>query len=889
MVNCANGQRVVLGGRIRDGAINKDCPMAVVALLQADSTIIQFTRSRGDGTFSFFGPIPPGNYYILVTHPSSDNLYRIITIQDTTPVNLGVLQLKPRSDSLEAVIVKPRVLPPKIKGDTVEYNTSNIRMRSNAVVEEMLGRLPGLHIDADGNITYNGGRIQKLLVDGEDIFGSDPTLVTRNFDASRIAKVQLLDRKSDQATFTGIDDGNRTKTLNLVLKESSKHGYFGKVEVGADVVRNYSANGFLASFRRREQFTVLGMTSNTGSMGFNSAGGNAQASLSVLNWNNDPLGGVAGTGIPRFEATGVHYANTWNGEVDHVTGSYQFGHLLTRPLTFTQTIQTLPDTLYVQSQHSGSVNSQDQHYLNMQYDYLPDSLSAWRFTLVGDYLQGQNQFNTAGNSSFNGAPVNSNQRNIQSDVENSTAVGSLSWRTRSRHLPGRTFSLTTLLMHIGKTTNGYLYSLNRYYRPDSSLTSEDTTDQRKRLSEQTINFTGTLNYTEPLWKNASLGASYGWFYSGTNSLQGTYAKVGGKYQDYVDTLSSNFKGRTLSQNTTLVLQGKGPRFNYALGTDVLLFRYSQLNLQTDSLLHYHYTNFAPRGFVNLILSQSYNVSFEYNSSTQRPSMAQLQPIRNNSDPLHIMLGNPNLRPSFDQTFNLKFTQFKVSWLNLGLNFGTSTNNISTRTYTDSLGRQISQPINMDGARSAGLNFSFGKRVGTLDASFNTYSNYIRSISYINTDLSRNDSYTTGGGFSLTQYDPDRYKIQLTTQFNYFDTRSSVNTAVPIHYWTQAHSGALAIYLLRNFEFSMDAVYTWQEATSVFARNTSVLLWNAGVGHNFLDNQLTVRVQANNILNKNNGISRSNYANVNTETSTNILGRYCMLILTYRFDHQRKER
>src|SRR5581483_4140194 len=173
-------------------------------------------------------------------------------------------------------------------------------------------------------------------------------LVTRSFDASKIAKVQILDRKSDQALFTGIDDGTRTKTLNLVLKESAKDGYFGKAELGGNAQGYYNGNGALAAFRNKEQFTALGLASNAGITGFSSNASSGAPRVAFVSDNSDPMGASAGTGIPRFAAAALHYANTWNGSQDHLMTNYQYSHYFTQPQTTTLSLQTQANSLYEQ-------------------------------------------------------------------------------------------------------------------------------------------------------------------------------------------------------------------------------------------------------------------------------------------------------------------------------------------------------------------------------------------------------------------------------------------------------------------------------------------------------------------------------------------------------------
>jgi hypothetical protein len=826
---------------------------------------------------------------LQVSHPSYDLFYLPIHIHDTLSLDLGILVLHPKADSLAAVVIMSPVLRPRIKGDTLEYNTGNIRMRVNANVEEMLSRLPGLRVESNGVITYNGERIRQLLVDGEDLFGSDPTIVTRNFDASRIAKVQLLDRKSDRTIFSGIDDGQRLKTLNLVLKESSRNGLFGKGEVGGNTGGNYNINGLLAAFRGREQFAALGMASNTGVLGFSNNTGGSEAGLSVLDWNNDPLGASAGYGIPRFVASGLHYANTWNGHEDHIVGNYQFGHIFTRPFTTLHIIQTLPDTSYIQDQQSASVNNQDQHSLNLIYDLVPDSLSAWKFSLNGANTEGQSQYSSSSSSAFNETKVNSSDRSIRSNASHSNWNGILSWQMHARHHAARSLSLTSGLTRLDDQTDGYLYSLNRYYQAGGNLQNMDTVDQRKQLKNQASTVNGSLNYTEPLWRNTLLGISYGISYTGSRSLQATYNRGDGKYEDYVDSLSSHYRNHTVSHQAGVTIQGGKGGFSYTAGTDMLDYSYRQQDLLKNSVLHYHYLNIMPRAFINWLSDPVTNFSLLYGGRVQQPSIAQLQAVRNNNDPLHITLGNPALRPGFNQNFNLGFRRMKAWMINLDITADITSTGISNRTYTDSLGRQITQPVNVNGGKSAGFNASFTKRVLGIDLTLRSNSNYARSFNFVNADLSRNDNYTIGGGFSLVRNVPDKYMFQFHTGITHFQSHISVDIKEPIHYWSQVHTAYLVLYFLKGFDVGTDAIYNWQQKTSGFTGSNWTLAWNASVSRNLVNNLLVLRLQVNNLLDQKTGIGRSNTGNTNTQTFTNVLGRYWMISATYRFDKKVKNR
>jgi Outer membrane protein beta-barrel family len=799
--------------------------------------------------------------------------------QDTLPMKV---------DSLKAAIV-PAPLRPHLKGDTLEYNTEHIQITPNAVVEELLRRLPGLQIDANGSITFNGEKIDHLLVDGEDIFGSDPVVVTRNFDASKIARVQILNRESDRSVFTGIDDGTRIKTLNLVLKESAKNGYFGKVEAGGNTGRNYNANGALVAFRGKEQFAVLGLASNTGITNFTNNSGGSYTGISFLNGNPDALDASAGVGIPRFDAAALHYANTWNDPIDHLKANYQYSHYYTQPTTATKTVQIEPDSIYGQSQRSQSVNQQNQTSVNTVYDWAPNAISVFHFAIHGSSSQGQNQFGSEGTSTYNDTLVNGNQRTIQDKASSHNISGDISWRVRLGSRPDRVFSVTAGAANSDITTNGHLHSLSQFYQPNGAIQSMDTVDQRKQISSHSFNFGGSLNYTEPLWKGTALGLSYDLFHTADNPLQATYNRGDGKYDEIVDSLSTHFKTETAGQRIAVNLEGKIGHLSYTIGNDWLGYSYRQQDLIADSLLRMQYFNWAPRLLLNYTFNSATNLNFNYNAYTQQPTINQLTPATNNADPLHIIVGNPNLKPGFDRNFKMEFHRFKTWQINFTLAMTLTGNSISTKTVTDSLGRQVSQPVNVDGGKTVGLNFSINRKILGFDVGLHSIASYSRTVNYINTSLSRNDNYTGGGGFSLEKYVADEYSFQVTSNFFYLNQVSSINPTVPVHYWTQSQQGLLAIYLDQKYEINTNATYIWQEKTNAFSSSTSVLLWNSYVSRNFVHHKLVLRAQLNNILNQNAGITRTNTGNVNSQNSTNILGRYWMFSAIYHFDKKFKQK
>jgi len=882
------GQSNILKGRIRDTAIGVNCSSAQVSLLQKDSTPLQTVTSLTDGRFHFSRAIDSGEYLLKVSHPGYLLYYKRLFISDNKSYDLGTLVLKHRSDSLQAVIVTPKSLLPHIKGDTFEYNTGNIHLKANSAVEQLLARLPGLHIDPDGNITFNGEKIEKLLVDGEDVFGSSPWIVLHNFNSDMIAGVQILDKKNEQTSFTGVDDGTRNKTLNLVLKESAKKGYFGKAEIGANARETYNADGLVGSFKDRRQLVILGLASNTGNLDFNGNTTGLSTNFAVFNGASDPLGASAGEGIPRVAATALHYANSGNNN-GHIDGNYQYGHLFTHPISTNLTEQILPDSLYIQSQESNSTNKQDQHLFGATYEYVPDTLSSVALSISGLNQQGNNRFGSTGSSAFNGLLVNNYQRSISSLVKNQQFNANLFWRIRARKTSKRMFSTIIGISRAENNTNGYLNSLIQNYRPGGGSLSADSTDQRKLFNTSILAFTGSINYTNPLWKNTTLALAYNTSYNSNNSLHSTYSNSDGKYQDYVDSLSSNYVARVTNQLITINLQGESPSFRYTIGENILQYNYRQADQLTGSILHYQYTDLNPHVLAVYKINTSARITFNYVSTALQPSAPQLQPVYNNIDPLHIIMGNPNLRPSVSQTVKLKIQNSKVALLNLELTYIAINNSISTKSSIDTFGRQITQPVNTNGARMASFNFSIEKSLQQLgiDFGFNTYLTYNRSVNYVNTQLSKNDNFTPGGGLSLAKYLSDKFIIRINMDLTWFFTQSSTNEAAKLHYWTQRQYGQFSLFPFHGLEISTTANYIWQQKTTALGNDLSALLWNAYASQSLWDNQLAIKFSINNILNQNVSIGRNSVSNITSEHTANILGQLWMFSIVYHFKHQGK--
>lgn len=861
-------------GVCRDSTFEQSYVETTITLLK-DSIVLKSIHIKRDGKWSF-NSIPAGEYLLSIDRPGciSLNLQVVVTAGNTTEV--GTLAFKRKLEVLTPVVVRPKELRPRYKGDTVEYHVQGVNLAVNANVEELLKRLPGLQIDASGNITYNGEKVQRLLVDGEDIFASEPTKITRNFDAAKISQIQILDRRSDQALFTGIDDGVRIKTLNLVLRESAKHGHFGKIGAGANTDKYYLADGMLAKFRGKEQITALGLASNLGTLNYGDG-------IDFVLGSTDPLGASAGTGIPRLYATALHYANNLNESTAHIVTNYQFSNYLTRPITITQSIQQEPDSILAQSQSSQSINQQYQHAIYSAYDLRLSNRSSVRIVINENISRNKNEYNAINISTFNDSLVNHSQRSIRDQMSHNDLTLSGGWRYQIGKNAARTVSLSGSFGKMNNLTIGYIYSSNQFYQANQRITRVDTIDQRKAISDQESSVRGSINITEPLGKLSVLGLSYSASLNIGMPSQLTYNRGDGKYSETIDSLSTLLNTRQLDQRITFSLSGKINNLAYTAGIDWLHHKYVQTTAQIDTFSAPYYENLAPKMLLSYAFNRSTSLRFNYMGTPQYPSTPQLQPMVNNSDPLHIIIGNPKLTPEFAHNFWLEFRRSRLWLTNLVMNTTIAVNTISLKSETDSLGRQISQAINLGTNRIHGINLNASRNL--LGIVFGTHANmnYLLSSNFVNTSLNHNSAFSGGGGVGIRKYSTDHFSLDLNTDFSYVAQTSTVSHSTPVRYWTQNHQGSFTVYFLHYYELNANATYTWQEKTRTFTSNASVLLFNAALTKNFLKDKLSVKWQINNLFNQNSGIIRTNSYNITTQTSTNILGRCWMLSATYHFD------
>ena len=484
-----------------------------ISILNAkDSILRKFSRADINGAFSI-GNLTKGKFILLVTYPGyADYVERFVLDSTHSTHDFGKLNMILKAKLLSDVIIKAGHIPIKIKGDTTEFNAKAYTIQPNDKVEDLLRQLPGIEVDKDGKITAQGTTVSKVLVDGEEFFGDDPTLVTKNIRADMVDKVQLYDKKSDQAAFTGIDDGVKTKTINIKLKEDKKNGVFGETNANIGTNGYYEGQLLYNRFKANKRFSAYGTLANDGriGLGFSDASrlgaGNGDiqfidGGISINTSNSDALdsfsGYYDGKGLPTARSGGVHYDSKWNGDKQSLNTNYKIGSLEVEGVTTSTSQQTLPTGIITTNSNQRFDNYAFRQKLDGTYQLKLDTSSNLKISADGTFknFHVNNNYSSATDSS--GTVLNRNNRNVVNHG-NQSIFDLSTFYTKKFHKVGRTLSWSLSETYNQNQTQGYLNSETDFYNSAGVKDSTQLINQYKTTDAVSSILNSNIVYSEPL-------------------------------------------------------------------------------------------------------------------------------------------------------------------------------------------------------------------------------------------------------------------------------------------------------------------------------------------------------------------------------------------------------
>ena len=895
-----------ISGSIISEATNEPVPQANIRVLQqSDSTFVIGKASDMDGDFSI--PVNNGSYIVQISFIGYNDLFRNVVVTSSTPLaRLGTLEMTTDNILLSETVVTAKAPEIVVKGDTLEFNADSYKVTESAVVEDLLKKMPGVEIDSEGNITVNGKAISKILVDGEEFFSNDPKVASKNLPAKMVDKLQVLERRTEMAQMTGFDDGEEENVINLTVRPGMKEGLFGNGFAGYGSKDRYEANGMVNYMKNNDQYTLIGGTNNTNNAGFSDLG---TAMFGSMGGRGGRGGGFGSRdGITTSANIGSNFSKEFSKKLK-LGGNIRYGYGDTEVISdvFTQNILSAGNTLESESNRTNNI-SQNFH-MDLRMEWKPDTSTTLIFR--PDFSFYNNSRNEAGNyntiQEMNGDTINLGESTYMSEGKGNEIGGRLDV-SRELGKKGRVLS-AQLRGNIGNSENkGSSESYTKFFRNERP---SDNIDQRFTNTNDNSSWRGYMSYVEPIGGNNFIQLAYQYRQNFSESDRDTRTEDvpgSGNYTVLDSAYSKRLENNFIRQELELNFRSVREKFDYMVGFSMQpSSSQSKTFIGADMIddLRQDVVNYAPMAQFNYRWSRNNNLRIRYFGNTDQPSVTQLSPVVDISDPLNISFGNPDLKPSFEHRLNVNYrfsNPEKASSFNAFANAGYLTNDVVPLTVTNiETGRKVRTYENIAGNWNANGRFMFN--VPLKNIKFSVFSMSFLSYNHSNGftgTFQQTDDVITRENINITpeknlsqrmnvgevlglNYRSDLFDFGIRGNLNYNKVRNSLEGQQNQEFLNYGGNASTAIYLPWDLTIESDINYSTNSGyADGFQQNE--WLWNASIQKTlFKEKNGTLRFKIYDILQQRSNISRSVTSNYIRDTTTNTLTSYFMVHFVYRFN------
>lgn len=829
-------------------------------------------------------------------------------------LDLGTIKMQQDVNTLEQVVVSAVGNPIVVKKDTIEYSAASIKTSDNDMLEDLIKKLPGFEVDSDGNITANGETIKKVYIDGKEFFLDDPQLASKNIPAKIVNKVKLVEKKSEQAEFTGIDDGEEETVLDLSIKPGMMQGWFGNLSGGGgmDIANTdhdgrFQAAGMVGRFTDKTQISIIGNANNTNNRGFQDMAGEMMGAMrgggmrgmGGMGWGGNS--GITTSWMGGINANGYLF----DGDME-IGGNYLYNGSEKVLEEKTNKMTMLDDNESITTlDNAYSVSRSQGHRAGIRADWDISDRTSILFTPQFRFGYGDFMDSTyyATDNNLKGK-VNDGSSVSTGYNDNMTASGRILFRQKIGRSKGRTFSLNVNYNISQNEMTGDNRSVTNSY-DDQGNKKASVIDQQYVQSSDAYTLGGRISYTEPLGRNFFLEASYRYNYKNTQAEKMTYDRdlVTGQYSNLDTLYSSRYNNTFINQDARLNLVKQEEKYNFQVGFSVqpaytksvtTLFKENR-----DSVLAYSVVNYAPSARFDYRFSDRNFLRINYRGSTNQPSITQLQPVPDNSNPLRISLGNPKLQPEFSHRFNVNYRNTNTETFasqNASLYATYVKDDIINASWYTSTGVQYTAPINSkEGTFTAGGRYMYNTPIAKSNFSV---------MSFTNVSLSRGLSYTGTGDVETLDEIIDHLVAGKTTTLNvservnfvYRDETFEARLGGSARFqnawytikeqekpstWTNSINGEINYTMPWGTEIKTDARYTFYIGYED-GYNEPTCVWNAEISQLLFKKKATLRFKVYDILQQAKNVYRTTADNYVQDVEQNTLGQYFMLSFTFRF-------
>jgi hypothetical protein len=892
-----SAQGFILKGTVRDTVDKKVLKNASIVLLNLkDSVLYKTTRTQDDGHFDL-SDVDKGSYILMIAYPQYADYLEKIELNES--IDLKIIPLNTKVHLLKEVIIKNTVSAIRVKGDTTEYKADSFRVTPNADVQELLKKMPGFQVNSKGEITTQGEKVNKVLVDGEEFFSDDPAVVTKNLRADAVDKVQVFDKKSDQAAFTGIDDGQTSKTINLQLKEDKKNGHYGKFEVGSNLDKYSNGKALINAFKGKKKFAGYLTTDNTKFEGLNweeqrnySDGGNSvttigdDGSMSIF-FSSGGDDFDEQIGLPNQQSGGLVLANKWGNTSTNNTGQYQRLQSDAKGTSYTKTI--LSNSILNNNTTNDQALDKRKYRFNTINEWGTDSTGLFKITFkAANTLKDASADYSGLTTNDFGTKINQTERQTSLSEDDKLIVSNLSYRKKFAK-KGRTISVLSDLNFNDKAQDATLISENIFFDAANSPTFIEKVDQIKANQQTTSSIASNMVYTEPLSEKSFLIFKYGLTVAKNDAERVTSNNNGA----IIDSLSNHFVFNTVNNSGSLSYRYVAKKVNFIIGSGVGTANYQLNDLELGTNRGINFTNFIPSASLNFNPKQQRKVRFNYNGNTTNPTLQQIQPIIDNSDPLNIAVGNANLQQGFSNKFSFNASDYKVlksRSISLNANYTATNNAITNSSQVDANGRTIRKFVNVDGIFNYNINIGYGLDVYKgVNLGLRTGKNFNRYINFVNDVKNINDNNGTEYTLNLNYWSDTWFNFYWQISATNNQSTSSIRANITTKFWSYSSYG--------NFNFNFKKAKTYisieneinvYQKSAAFPDQRNIYLVSPSIRKVIgKKDQFELKLFAFDIFNQNNYVRRNISSNFISETTNNGIRRYFLLGFVYNFSKNSK--
>ncbi len=889
-------QNLTIQGSLKDSIANRALNSATVSLVYAkDSSLVSFSRTNEAGVFNFKN-VAPGNYLISVSYVGYvPKWVPVLTGTDKT-VEMGLIYMND-VNTMSTVTVTARRPPVVINGDSVEFNSENFKTAPNAVVEDLLKKMPGMEVDKAGGITVNGKKVTKVFVNGKEFFTGDPVMATKNLPADAVDKIQVYDRKSDQAMFTGIDDGSEETAINLKLKKDRNKSTFGKLNAGAGTPSVFDAQGNVNVINNEAQFSAIGGANNTNRQNFSgrniinfSGGGGGRPGAGAGVTVN--FGGGSGEtdanaqGIADTYSIGGNYSNIFNDKKTEFNANLSVSDVTRNNNSFSKTQNLTPGNAFNRDSKSNSIAGNKQQNFASTIDHKVTDNFSFRFTpSLG--LQQTTNYSEDSTQTYltNGNLLNSNTTVASSASDAVNAASTLLLRKKFSK-KGRTISSTITQSFNRSNSTGNQFTEQLSYL-NNKLTNDSILDQQNIRKGENTSYSANLIYTEPLGKksllefNTYLSKSIG---SSSRKIY-DYSTLTDGYGVLNTRLTNEFNSEYTYSGGGMSYRSNQKKYNFSTGFSLQKAVLDGENISAKTKLSQSFQDILPNATFRYNFSQTKNLNIDYRTSTNQPSITQLQPVLDQSNINRQSIGNPDLKRSYVHNLNIRFFSSKIlAGKNFFSTLNASTTNNSIVNYDSVLPNRtiLTKPVNVDGAYRINTSLNYGFAIKKLKSrlNFGLNAGLNNNISYANGLLNTIVTKSTGPSMSYTYIVDDVIDINLTARYAFSQTTNEVNPTLNTNFLTKVFGADMTNYLPFNIVLNQSFNYAINTGRAE-GFNTAIPIWNASFSKFFLKNKRAeIKMSAFDLLNKNIGINRNVSQNQIVDRSYNVISQYFMLTFTY---------